>query len=178
MPVIEENELSQFTSNLEVDPELENFFIRLQKKTANKKSSEKAATDYVNYWNDRNKLEGNEAAVAEREKNTQNLTNLYYDLATDFYEWGLLIGWGESFHFGRMFKGDALKTSLSRHEDYLALKLGLKPGQECVDVGCGIGGPLREIARFTGANVTGLNNNAYQVGRARRINKRENLDGL
>ncbi|KAJ1564194.1 hypothetical protein HK096_009188 [Nowakowskiella sp. JEL0078] len=174
MTVIEENELSQFSSNLAVDPELENFFVRLQKKTSNKHSGEKAANDYVNYWNDRNKLEGNEAAVAEREQNTQKLTNLYYDLATDFYEWG----WGESFHFGRMFRGDPLKTSLSRHEDFLALKLGLKPGQECIDVGCGIGGPLREIARFTGANIIGLNNNAYQVGRARRINKRENIDSL
>lgn len=28
-------------------------------------------------------------------------------------------------------------------------------GQKCLDVGCGIGGPLREIALFSGAHVTG-----------------------
>lgn len=28
------------------------------------------------------------------------------------------------------------------------------------------GGPAREIAEFTGAHITGLNNNAYQVQRA------------
>ena len=30
----------------------------------------------------------------------------------------------------------------------------------------GTGGPAREIAEFTGAHITGLNNNAYQVQRA------------
>lgn len=35
-----------------------------------------------------------------------------------------------------------------------------------LDVGCGIGGPAREICRFTEANIIGLNNNQYQVQRA------------
>lgn len=35
-----------------------------------------------------------------------------------------------------------------------------------LDVGCGVGGPAREIAHFTGAHITGLNNNAYQIQRA------------
>lgn len=35
-----------------------------------------------------------------------------------------------------------------------------------LDVGCGVGGPAREIARFTDATVIGLNNNEYQVGKA------------
>ena len=30
-----------------------------------------------------------------------------------------------------------------------------------------IGGPTREISRFTGAHVTGLNNNDYQIARAK-----------
>ena len=33
------------------------------------------------------------------------------------------------------------------------------------DVGCGVGGPAREIARFSGCHVTGLNNNDYQIER-------------
>jgi sterol 24-C-methyltransferase len=36
-----------------------------------------------------------------------------------------------------------------------------------VDIGCGIGGPLRAISAFSGAAVTGVNNNEYQArGRA------------
>lgn len=44
-----------------------------------------------------------------------------------------------------------------------------------LDVGCGVGGPAREIAHFTGAHVTGLNNNAYQVQRATHYAARELL---
>ncbi|KAG5550062.1 hypothetical protein RHGRI_015128 [Rhododendron griersonianum] len=36
-----------------------------------------------------------------------------------------------------------------------------------LDVGCGIGGPLREIARFSMTSITGLNNNEYQITRGK-----------
>jgi sterol 24-C-methyltransferase len=48
----------------------------------------------------------------------------------------------------------------------LAANVGIKKGMKVLDVGCGVGGPAREIAHFTGAHITGLNNNAYQVQRA------------
>lgn len=35
-----------------------------------------------------------------------------------------------------------------------------------INVSWSQGGPAREIAEFTGAHITGLNNNAYQVQRA------------
>ena len=38
-----------------------------------------------------------------------------------------------------------------------------------LDVGCGVGGPLRAISVFSGASVVGLNNNEYQIGRAKAI---------
>ena len=44
--------------------------------------------------------------------------------------------------------------------------MGLKPGMRVLDIGCGVGGPAREIARFSDVNIVGLNNNAFQVGRA------------
>lgn len=44
--------------------------------------------------------------------------------------------------------------------------MGVKAGMKVLDVGCGVGGPAREIVRFTDANVTGLNNNDYQIDRA------------
>ncbi|KAK8962640.1 Cycloartenol-C-24-methyltransferase [Platanthera guangdongensis] len=72
------------------------------------------------------------------------MVNKYYDLTTSFYE----FGWGESFHFAPRWKGESLKESIKRHEHFLALQLGLKRGMKVLDVGCGIGGPLREISRF------------------------------
>lgn len=44
-----------------------------------------------------------------------------------------------------------------------------------LDVGCGVGGPAREIVKFTGAHVTGLNINEYQVGRAGIYAEKEGL---
>jgi sterol 24-C-methyltransferase len=38
-----------------------------------------------------------------------------------------------------------------------------------------LGGPAREIAHFTGAHITGLNNNAYQVERAFHYAAKEGL---
>ncbi|KAI3510856.1 hypothetical protein L1887_17993 [Cichorium endivia] len=103
----------------------------------------------------------------ERKANYTDMVNKYYDLATSFYEYG----WGESFHFAPRWKGESLRESIKRHEHFLALQLGLKPGQKVLDVGCGIGGPLREIARFSSTSVTGLNNNEYQITRGKVLNR-------
>ena len=53
--------------------------------------------------------------------------------------------------------------------------MNLRDGQKVLDVGCGVGGPAREIAKFSGANITGLNNNDYQIERATRYTARERL---
>ena len=37
-----------------------------------------------------------------------------------------------------------------------------------LDVGCGVGGPMGNLARHSGASFVGINNNAYQIERARR----------
>ena len=75
-------------------------------------------------------------------------------------------GWGESFHFAHRYPDETREASIVRHEHYLAAQLGLKEGMRVVDLGCGVGGPARNIAKFSGAHITGLNNNEYQVGRA------------
>eukprot|EP00003_Mantamonas_plastica_P004602 TRINITY_DN1364_c0_g2_i1.p1 TRINITY_DN1364_c0_g2~~TRINITY_DN1364_c0_g2_i1.p1 ORF type:complete len:241 (-),score=65.61 TRINITY_DN1364_c0_g2_i1:508-1230(-) len=48
----------------------------------------------------------------------------------------------------------------------------------CMDLGCGVGGPMRNIARFTQAKVTGVNNNAYQIRKATQHNIDAELDHL
>jgi sterol 24-C-methyltransferase len=53
--------------------------------------------------------------------------------------------------------------------------MNLKPGMRVLDVGCGIGGPAREIARFADVNVVGLNNNQFQVNKARQYTAKAGL---
>ncbi|CAL4994635.1 unnamed protein product [Urochloa decumbens] len=100
-----------------------------------------------------------------RKSNYADLVNKYYDLVTNFVEYR----WGQSFHFAPRWHGETLPESIKRFEHFIALQLGLKKGMKVLDVGCGIGGPLREIARFSSAEITGLNNNSYQISRAKEL---------
>ena len=75
-------------------------------------------------------------------------------------------GWAQSFHFCRFAAGEPFLQALARHEHYLAHMMGIRDGMSVLDVGCGVGGPAREIAKFAGVNITGLNNNDYQIERA------------
>jgi len=99
------------------------------------------------------------------------LVNAYYELATLFYEWG----WGQSFHFAYQLKGETFASAIARHEYYLAGRLALKEGSKVLDVGCGIGGPMRNISRFTRCDVTGVTLNEYQVIRGNELNKKAGL---
>jgi sterol 24-C-methyltransferase len=108
-----------------------------------------------------------------RRRAYMELVNKYFDLVTDFYEYG----WDQAFHFAPRHKGETFRESLRRHEHYLALRLGLKPGETVLDAGCGIGGPMRSIARFAGADIVGINNHDYQIGRAKALNAAAKLDG-
>ena len=113
------------------------------------------------------------SSAEERNSNYSTLVNSYYDLATLFYEWG----WGASFHFSYRHPHESFDEATRRHEFYLASKLNLSEALanrtmahvKVLDVGCGIGGPMRNICKFTGADVTGLTLNQYQVDRGNEL---------
>ncbi|KAJ1982530.1 Delta(24)-sterol C-methyltransferase [Dimargaris xerosporica] len=123
-------------------------------------------SQYSSFWEDGKQAQNNndESRLGLYTK----LTNTYYNLATDFYEYG----WGESFHFARKTYNDTWATSIARHEHFLAKLAGLDKGTKVLDVGCGVGGPAREMIRFTRCHVTGINNNDYQIERARQYAKK------
>jgi len=98
-------------------------------------------------------------------------TAVFYDLVTDFYEYG----WGESFHFAPRERGETLAASIERLESRSAEAARFGEGDEILDAGCGVGGPMRTIARSCGCSITGVTVSAYQVERARTLNQRAGL---
>jgi 24-methylenesterol C-methyltransferase len=100
--------------------------------------------------------------IVDRSKTVQ-LVDVFYSLVTDIYEWG----WGQSFHFSPSLPGKDWRASEAAHEARIAAVINLKPGMKCLDVGCGVGGPMRTIAPTSGAHVTGITINEYQVNRAK-----------
>jgi sterol 24-C-methyltransferase len=95
----------------------------------------------------------------------------YYNLITDVFQWmGRMSG-----HLCRLSPTEPIEHSVVRHEQYLAHRINIQEGQKVIDVGCGIGGPARAIARFTGANITGVNLNPYQIRQARQFTQEAGL---
>jgi len=111
-------------------------------------------------------------SAGDRNAEYATLVNDYYDLATEFYEWG----WGTSFHFADRRKGESFQQSILRHEYYLAGRLGVNKGSLLLDCGCGIGGPARNMAKFTEASIKAITINQFQVDRGNAICKRDGLD--
>ncbi|KAH6718832.1 putative sterol 24-c-methyltransferase [Leptodontidium sp. MPI-SDFR-AT-0119] len=139
---------------------------------AKSKQAQTAAVDeYFKHWDGKTApAETNEVRKARRLEYA-TLTRHYYNLATDLYEYG----WGGSFHFCRFAYGEGFRQAITRHEHYLAHRIGLREGMKVLDVGCGVGGPAREIIKFAGVDVVGLNNNDYQIERATHYAAREGL---
>ena len=106
-------------------------------------------------------------SVEAKRRNWREITKKYYDVSSPFY----LQMWGEALHFAPRHTDESWKESMRRHEHYLALRLGAGPGHRLLDAGCGVGGPARSIARFSGAQVVGVNINALQVELGTELNR-------
>lgn len=59
-----------------------------------------------------------------RKDNSNAISNAYYDLATDFYEYG----YGEAFHFACFKRGESREHAFAKQEYRMGVKLNLKPG--------------------------------------------------
>jgi sterol 24-C-methyltransferase len=110
-------------------------------------------------------------SVEVRRERYAAMINHFYNLVTDFYEWG----WCQSFHFAPRFHNETFFESIKRIEHYLCLRLGLLRGMKVLDVGCGVGGPMRNIAVFTEAIIEGITINQYQVNIGNKYNAANGL---
>ena len=102
------------------------------------------------------------------------MVETFYDLITDFYEYG----WGRSFHFAPGKDGASFEECIARHQHYLGEAMGLEAGMKVLDIGCGVGGPQRSLARKFGASIVGLNISEYQLGKCAMYNEEADLGEL
>ncbi|KAG0366597.1 sterol 24-C-methyltransferase [Gamsiella multidivaricata] len=138
------------------------FLSKLNKK--DKEYQAAVVNDYLENWKEAKPENETEQDREQRACAYKAVANSFYDLATDFYEYA----WGTSFHFCRFRPREPFHQAIARHEHYLAANMGVRRSWKVLDIGCGVGGPAREIGYFTGAHITGLNNNDYQIARAKR----------
>lgn len=107
------------------------------------------------------------------------LTAQHYDAVTQ--AWRIVMG--EAFHYG-IFEGaevddpvGALDRATVRLNEWMLAGAGpLSAGAKVLDVGCGIGGPARWLARQTGAQVRGLSNSAEGVATAQALTDLPGVD--
>jgi sterol 24-C-methyltransferase len=126
--------------------------------------SQKTTAETLNEYKDLfDESAGGDAAARKAQYAT--VANNFYDLVTDFYQ----FGWCNSFHFAPRKKGEAFLDSIARCERGIADVLELRTGRSAMDVGCGVGGPLCTVGKHSGASVTGVNNNDYQIAKANRL---------
>ena len=121
-------------------------------------------------WMDRAHAEDADTAGYDH---TETATE-YYDLCSDF----MVFGWSESLHFAPLSPRESLEDSQARHQRLMIAKLELQEGMNVIDVGCGIGGPMRRVAREAGVRVVGVNNSEVQLEKARSLNAEAGLDHM
>ncbi|CAM9177007.1 unnamed protein product [Ectocarpus sp. 6 AP-2014] len=112
-----------------------------------------------------------EKSIKRRQTEYQKMVNSFYNLVTDFYEYG----WGQSFHFAPRRKNESFRESIRRAEYVLASRIEVRPGSKVLDVGCGVGGPMRNIAVFGDCAVQGITINQYQVNVGNKYNREAGL---
>ena len=139
-------------------------------KTAYRGSDMARRVHHLNSWIDRAPAEG----ASDNGYDHAETVKDFYDLCGEFME----FGWGESLHFAPLSPGESLEESKTRHQRLMISKLDLQQGMNVVDVGCGIGGPMRRVVREAGVKVVGVNNNEMQLDRARSLNAEAGLEHM
>lgn len=98
----------------------------------------------------------------------------YYDLCSEF----MVFGWGASLHFAPLSPKESLEESKIRHQRLMIARLELRKGMTVIDVGCGIGGPMRRVIREADVRVIGVNSSEVQLDKAKTLNAEAGLDHM
>ncbi|CAD6581854.1 MAG: hypothetical protein ASARMPREDX12_000687, partial [Alectoria sarmentosa] len=95
---------------------------------------------------------------------------LHYEICSDYY-YSL---WGEHIHHGYFIDpADTKEVAQARLIDLLLERSQLPTGSQVLDVGCGIGGTSRFLAKNMGCSVTGITISGQQVKLAKELSSKE-----
>ena len=85
-----------------------------------------------------------------------------------------------SLHFAPLSPQESVEESKTRHQRLMIAKLELREGMRVVDIGCGIGGPMRRVGvvQDAGVRVVGVNSNEIQLDKAKSLNVEAGLDHM
>ena len=90
----------------------------------------------------------------------------HYDLGNDFYR--MWLDWDMQYSCGYFPSGDeSLEQAQTLKKRHIAAKLGLKPGQRVLDIGCGWGGMALYLASVANVEVLGVTLSKEQLAIAR-----------
>ncbi len=141
-------------------------------KAAYRESNVAGRVRHFNGWLDRASAGGDgDGASAYDHADT---VREYYDLSSDL----MVTTWGESLHFAPLSPRESLEESKARHQRRMIARLELREGMTVIDVGCGIGGPMRRVVREGGVRVVGVNSSAVQLERAKALNAEAGIGGM
>lgn len=121
-------------------------------------------------WMDRARAEGAGGGAYDHAQTAKE----YYNLCSDF----MLFSWGESLHFAPLSPHESLEDSKTRHQRLMIDKLELTKGMSVIDVGCGVGGPMRRVVREAEVKVVGVNTSEVQLEKAKSLNAEAGIEHM
>lgn len=99
----------------------------------------------------------------------------YYSMMAPIIE----AGYGASWQFIPKQHAKQSRSEAIRHLHHLiAKKIALAPGKHGLDIGCGVGGVLQEIAAYSGGRMTGVALSQEECHQANTGIKKKNLEKL
>ena len=100
-------------------------------------------------------------------KRSKKVAKQHYDLGNDLYN--KMLGRTMSYTCGYFNNTDSLDEAQDKKHDLICRKIGLKPGDKVLELGCGFGSFAYYAASHYGANITAVNISTEQIKYAQQL---------
>ncbi len=111
----------------------------------------------------------------QRKNNYEDMVTSYYEVVTELFH----KKWGTHFHEAFFKNSSESKQSAMKKTNRLFLRDSkLRPNDNAIDLGCGIGTFACYVASEIGCNVTGINLSKFQLQKAKKIVRQKKLHNV